>query len=275
MRVAIRLMMLIFIGYVHYSVFGARVDTLQIYSAAMDTSLGTIVVVPEAALSEDQRFPAVYLLHGWSGNYTNWPSKVDLSTYADQFGFIIVCPEGGYAGWYMDSPITPKLRYESFIVTDVVSYIDRHYPTIQDRHYRAICGLSMGGHGALYLLITHPNVFGAAGSMSGVLELDQSTARYSIAKILGDYQHFPDRWKSHSVLYLVQRLPQSDTAILIDCGVDDRFIASNRKVHQRLLHMGYPHTYIERPGGHTWEYWIHALPYHFLFFQQYFQTQAR
>ena len=254
--------------------WGARQDTLYIRSTKMDTVLGTIVVVPQSATTYPSRkFPVVYLLHGWSGNFTNWPTKADLGRYADQFEFILVCPEGGYAGWYMDSPMNPKLQYESFIIDNVVPYIDRHYPTRSDRNHRAVCGLSMGGHGALYLFIRHPGVFGAAGSMSGVLELDQSTARYSIAQILGDYQRFSQRWREHSVLYQLSRLPQTNSAVLIDCGVDDRFITSNRKVHQKLLEMKYPHTYIERPGGHTWDYWIHALPYHLLFFQQYFERQ--
>ncbi len=252
-------------------VTAAKVDTLQIYSTKMDTALGAIVIVPDDISGGGAlRFPTVYLLHGWSGNFTNWFTKTDLKTYADAYNFIIVCPEGGYAGWYLDSPINPKSQFESYIIQDVVPYIDSHYPTLKDYRRRAICGLSMGGHGALFLFIRHPDVFGVAGSMSGVLELDQSTARYSIAKLLGEYTQFADRWQDYSVLSLLSQIQTKNHALLIDCGVEDRFIVSNRKAHQYLLTQQIPHTYIERPGGHTWAYWTSALPYHLLFFQQYF-----
>jgi len=90
----------------------ATQDTLFIRSTKMDTVLGTIVVVPQSAKTNpSQKFPVVYLLHGWSGNFTNWPAKADLVRYADQFGFILVCPDGGYAGWYMDSPIIRIVYY--------------------------------------------------------------------------------------------------------------------------------------------------------------------
>ncbi len=263
----------LFLLFLTIPLFAAKVDTLFIHSTRMDTTLGTIVISP-TPLPKDttSRFPVVYLLHGWSGNYTNWPSKTDLGIYADEFRIIIVCPDGGYAGWYLDSPVNPRSQYESFIVNDVVPLIDQRYPTRASARFRAITGLSMGGHGALYLFIRHPDVFGAAGSMSGVLELDQSTARYSIAQLLGDYPTHAERWREHSVLTLVEQLTGDSRPLLIDCGVADRFITANRKVHAKLLTLEYPHTYIERPGGHTWDYWISALPYHLLFFHQYFET---
>ncbi len=267
---------LLFLLFGYLLVFSANVDTLYIHSTRMDTTLGTIVVVPSSPPNgSPQGFPVVYLLHGWSGNFTNWPSKVDLRDLADRFAMILVCPEGGYAGWYLDSPIESHSQFESFIIHDVVPLVDQRYPTLAIQQFRAVTGLSMGGHGALYLFIRHPEIFGAAGSMSGVLELDQSTARYSIARLLGDYAKYPERWRAHSVIYLLDRLKGDHRPILIDCGVADRFIQINRRVHQKLLKMEYPHTYIERPGGHTWTYWTQALPYHLLFFKQFFEGNKK
>lgn len=254
------------------SLYPATQDTVWIYSAKMDTTLPAIVIVPESASHwKDQRFPAVYLLHGWSGNYTNWPSKVDLMAYAEQFHLVIVCPEGGYAGWYLNSPVDPRSQFDTFISQDVVRYVDTHYPVIPQFKGRAICGLSMGGHGALYLLIRHPHVFIAASSMSGVLRLGASTVRSSIAHLLGTYEEHKERWHQYSVINLLNRLQNYHRFLLIDCGVADPFIAVNREAHQQLLLMNYPHTYIERPGGHTWDYWKRFLPYHLLFFQQIFK----
>jgi len=40
-----------------------------------------------------------------------------------------------------------------------------------DRNHRAIMGHSMGGHDALFLALRHPVIFGAAGSMSGGVDI--------------------------------------------------------------------------------------------------------
>ena len=60
-------------------------------------------------------------------------------------------------------------------------------------------------------------------------------------------------------------------AIIVDCGIDDPFIASNRALHAELIEMKIPHDYIERNGSHSWNYWGNAISYQLLFFQQYFK----
>ena len=57
-------------------------------------------------------------------------------------------------------------------------------------------------------------------------------------------------------------------SLIIDCGVDDFLIESNRELHRRLVYNKTPHEYLERPGAHTWPYWGYALEYHLLFFQK-------
>jgi S-formylglutathione hydrolase FrmB len=67
---------------------------------------------------------------------------------------------------------------------------------------------------------------------------------------------------------LIDQLTENSLAILIECGVDDRFLAGNRKAHSIMLEKGVQHDYIERPGGHTWDYWVNVLEYHLLFFKK-------
>ena len=59
------------------------------------------------------------------------------------------------------------VRYETFISDELVKYVDSHYKTVADRKGRAITGLSMGGHGAMWNGLRHSDVFSAAGSTSG------------------------------------------------------------------------------------------------------------
>ena len=131
--------------------FAAKVDTLLIKSPSMNKEVQVVVVTPDAASGKKAvACPTIYLLHGYGGNAKTWIGiKPNLPQIADEKGIIFVCPDGK-TSWYWDSPVNPSFRYETFISSELVKYIDEHYKTIADRKGRAITGLSMGGHGAMW-----------------------------------------------------------------------------------------------------------------------------
>lgn len=251
----------------------AKVDTIIIFSNSMQKQIKCIVIKPSAYKKKKLHFPVVYLLHGYDGWYSNWIIKVpELKDYADEYGILIVCPDGDKASWYFDSPVNKKMKYETYISTEVPHYIDSAYRTIADKKYRAITGLSMGGHGALYIAWRHPEIFAAAGSMSGGVDLNESKNKFEIVKVLGDTLHFAGNWKNYSVVNLVESKLTDSLALIIDDGIDDIFISGNRKLHQKLLTLKIPHEYIERPGNHSWAYWKYAVHFQLLFFTKFFNS---
>ncbi|AIZ64301.1 esterase [Hymenobacter sp. DG25B] len=270
--------------------FGAKVDTLAIPSVVMHKAYRANVVLPAAyAKQKKATFPVLYLLHGAYGHFSDWlaktPDKQLVHRLADQYNIIIVMPEGETFGWYIDSPVNKESQFETYITKEVIPKIDQTYRTVHDRKGRVITGLSMGGHGALYLSARHPDLFCAAGSMSGAVDIN--TAKWKLnpedAKrtaamfepILGPVPATPDTYlNSYMVLSLADKLKANGLPLIIDCGVDDFLITPNRELHQRLVYNGTPHDYTERPGAHTWEYWQNSLPYHVLFLHRVLQANA-
>jgi len=249
---------------------GATVDTALTYSAAMHKTIKATVILP-ADYSKNKKFPTVYLLHGYSGSYADWPHNVpNIKNLADQYDVIIVCADGNYSSWYVDSPVDPAWKYETYVSSELVKYIDAHYSTIKDRSERAITGLSMGGHGALFLAFRHQDVFGACGSMSGGVDLRPFADNWDIAKRLGKLSDYPDRWAAYSVINLTNLLKPGALAITFDCGSDDFFFKVNNDLHQKLLDEKIPHDFTSRPGGHTWQYWGNSINYQMLFFSRFF-----
>ena len=248
----------------------AIVDTIQVYSPSMQKNIKAVIVTPDNyALAKE--LPVVYLLHGYSGNHLDWINKAKgFEKAADQFNFIIVCPDGGFSSWYWDSPVDPASKYETFVSGELVKAIDAKYKTIKDRKGRAITGLSMGGHGALYLAFRHQEVFGAAGSMSGGVDIRPFPNNWDMAKRLGTYAEQPERWEKNTVINLLNLLTPNSLAIIIDCGTDDFFYKVNQNLHEQLLYRNISHDYIIRPGGHTWPYWTNAVKFQFLFMSNYF-----
>ncbi|MBS1631618.1 MAG: esterase family protein [Bacteroidetes bacterium] len=259
-----------------FSVNAATVDTVNIYSNAMHKDIKCVVIKPDSYTINIQYYPVVYLLHGYSGNFSNWITQVpELKEEADRLQLIIVCPDGNYSGWYFDSPIDPSMQYETYISKEVPAYIDSFYHTIKDRKARAITGLSMGGHGGLFLGLRHADFFGACGSMSGVVDINFSKNKYDIMKRIGDTIKNAGNWKNYSVINIIDHYPEDSLAIIFDCGNDDPFAGINRELHQKMIKLKIPHDYIQRPGGHTWNYWADAVQYQLLFFRNYFdKTKA-
>jgi len=251
----------------------ASVDTVSVFSVSMKKEIKTVVITPNAYQSSKAQYPVVYLLHGYSGCYSDWIKKVpSLQSLADENQLIIVCPDGGFSSWYFDSPIDSTYRYETFVSTEVPNFIDTHYHTIKDRKGRAITGLSMGGHGGLFIGYRHADVFGACGSMSGGVDLNYSVHKYDVAKRIGDSSLYPENWKKYSVINVVDNAPKQPISIIIDCGVDDFFYENNKALHQKLVAMKVKHDFIERPGMHNWNYWGNAIEYQLLFFRKYFKN---
>jgi len=252
----------------------ATVDTVSIYSTAMHKALKCVVVKPKS-YGKKKSFPVVYLLHGASGDFSNWIKKVPtIKEYADKYDVLIVCPEGSSFSWYLDSPVDSSMKYESYIGSEVPAYIDSHFSTIRDRRARAITGLSMGGHGALFLAFRHANFFGACGSMSGVVDLYSSRNKYELIKRIGDTIANAETWRNFSAINFIQNYPKDSLAIIIDCGTADVFYPVNQKLHEKMQQLKIPHDYIERPGQHDWNYWGNAIEYQLVFFRKYFDKPA-
>jgi S-formylglutathione hydrolase FrmB len=165
-------------------------------SAALGVDKSYRVYLPAGYAASDRRYPVVYLLHGITGDESNWLELGDLAGAADRMRLqaIVVMPDGD-ASFYVnsatpashekcmagdspfedesprDSTCVHKANYEDYIVRDLIAEVDARYRTVAERRGRAISGLSMGGFGAMTLAMRHRDVFSSAASHSGVLAL--------------------------------------------------------------------------------------------------------
>ncbi|WP_310588706.1 alpha/beta hydrolase [Dyadobacter jejuensis] len=242
----------------------------------MKKTIKAVVITPNDYQSLQGPLPVVYLLHGYGDRYDGWLKKgKGFETAADLHNMIIVCPDGNVSSWYWDSPKDQNWQYETYISKELVPYIDQHYKTIAQPNGRGITGLSMGGHGALFLAIRHQDVFGVAGSMSGGVDIRPFPKNWEMAKRLGTYAQNPSDWEKYTVMNQLHLLTPNSLALIIDCGTDDFFYSVNQELHRQLLYRNIPHDFISRPGGHTWPYWKNAVQYQFLFMRNYFSKMDR
>ena len=138
----------------------------------------TVYLPPSYSKNRSKRYPVVYLLHGFAadhrafmaGVYTNMNTRLSMDSLIRSGlakEMIVVTPNARNAfdgSFYRNSPTTGN--WEDFVHRDLVAFIDRRYRTIRNRSGRGIAGHSMGGYGALWVGMRHPEVFSAIYALS-------------------------------------------------------------------------------------------------------------
>ncbi|HZQ26959.1 MAG TPA: alpha/beta hydrolase-fold protein [Acidimicrobiales bacterium] len=123
-----------------------------------------------------RRFPVLYLIHGSPGTSDDWLRGGYIDRSMDRLiregtidPFIVVLPDvnGGYRRDVECNDVVNGPQAQTYLVTDVVHWVDGHYRTVPDRTGRAIGGLSTGGYCGLNLTFRHQDVYSAAVSHSG------------------------------------------------------------------------------------------------------------
>lgn len=244
--------------------YAYQIETVTIDGQSIKKHHQAMVVLPND-YNDEQKYPVVYVLHGWSGDFSSWTGSTAIAKQADLHQMILVMPDGNYDRWYIDSPVVKDSNYQSYIAKDVVSYIDKHYSTKKDRTQRAITGLSMGGFGALNIKLMNTDIFGNVGSISGGVNPANFAYNWGLANVFGDPVKNREYWDRKAIKFSSHKF-LAGVNLVLDCGSDDFFINDNRELHQVLNSYKVAHDYTERPGGHTWDYWNNAIQYQMLFF---------
>ncbi|MFD7319411.1 alpha/beta hydrolase [Streptomyces sp. NPDC059883] len=262
----------------------ARTLNLRIESPALGRTGNVNVLLPPGFDdAPTRRWPVLYLLHGCCGSpgSAGWGNADAITARTPA---LIVIPEGGPAGFYANWWNQGRYgapAWETFHLTEVRQILEQR---VRAGDRRAVAGLSMGGHGALYYAAKHPTLFRAAASFSGLV----NTARYTtgiqnIVKgqglnpldLWGDPTAQAGLWREHNAYELISRLPRGYPVYASSGnGLPGPFDPPDRtpdSLEATLDVMA--GDYIARarshglnvtadrygPGTHTWPYWERAL----------------
>ncbi|WP_437919701.1 alpha/beta hydrolase [Sphingobacterium sp. LRF_L2] len=240
------------------------------------TEPDTVLIFKPDYYSRNQKFPLVYLFHGYSENYNQWSHTIDLQKLSNQYGFIIVTPDG-FTSYYINSPINKGSQYEDFFFKELVPKVHQSFGINEENIF--ISGLSMGGYGALRYFILKSDYFNTAGSTSGALEIDypnfqKVSQRFwrtdrmtnDLIKNLGNPK--TENWNNYSISTLLKQNPCFKKAFIFDCGKEDILYSNSENLKMLTDKLEIPITFISQPGDHNTEYWKKSIEHHFIYFQQ-------
>ena len=253
---------------------GKVIEQISIKSNILNKNVAYTIYLPPDYGTSERSYPVVYLLHGYTDDNTGWLQFGEINRYADKAiiegtipPMIIVMPNGD-SSWYINS-YDGKEKYEDFFIKEFMPSVEKNYRIKNQKRYRGIAGLSMGGYGTLVYSIKYPELFAAAAPLSAAVFDDDAMSgmqdqnyERTFAQLFGRSLKGKDRlnkaWYDNSILKMVETKSADDlnkVRYWIDCGDDDFLTKGYCLLHIALAEKKVPHEYRVRDGAHNWDYW--------------------
>jgi enterochelin esterase-like enzyme len=252
---------------------GKVFDNLSLPSKILKSERKFAIYLPPDYETSHRNYPVLYLLHGGGDDQTGWVQFGEVQSIADKAfkdgeatPMIIVMPDAntGRRGYFND--IKGDWNYEDFFFQELMPYVEKKYRIKQDKRYRAIAGLSMGGGGSFVYALHHPELFSSACPLSASLgPLSFEDAKFNVRRNNPDAtdQQIEAYYKRNSPLTMLDSLTGDQKKAVrwyIDCGDDDFLFEGNALAHIAMRKKEIPHEYRVREGAHNWTYWRASLP---------------
>jgi enterochelin esterase-like enzyme len=210
------------------------------------------IYTPPGYESSNEKYPVLYLLHGFGGDEDEWVNFGRATQILDNLIYqgrakpmIVVMPNGHTAmeaapgessmGFYKpsrekDRADVPNAFVDNF--KDIISFVETNYRVIPDKAHRAIAGLSMGGGHAINISRIYENTFDYVGVFSSAAS--------------GDAQFDAS---------LKKQFDNGLKLYWLGIGDEDILYERNKQFRDKLDSMGLKYTYLETGGGHVWKCW--------------------
>lgn len=227
-----------------------KIDTFSYSSKTVGNTRKALIYTPPG-FSEEKEYPVLYLLHGIGGDEKEWLKGANPQIILDNLydenrlePMLVVMPNGramkndrAEGNIFAPDKIEAFSRFEQDLLNDLIPFIEKNYPVLQDRENRAIAGLSMGGGQSLNFGLGNLDKFAWVGAFSAA----------------------PNTKEPEVLLPNPQEAKEKLELLFISCGDKDDLINISRRTHNYLFQEEVPHIYYLERGGHDFKVWKNGL----------------
>lgn len=241
---------------------------MNYHSDALRMGVSVNVILPEAAKTaigietrEAATYKTLYLYHGLSDDQTIWERRTSVERYAAEYGIAVVMPCVARS-WYTDTAY--GMKYFTFVADELPRVCRGFFRGMSDRREdNLVAGLSMGGYGAVKVALSRPDRFGFCASLSGVLDITEST-RYTAPEercgnfgfAIGSTEEL--RGGKEDLFFLAKKLHDEKKPLpktYLWCGEEDPLLSASENYAALLSSLGAEYRYEHSEGNHAWKWW--------------------
>lgn len=238
-------------------------ESISYYSTTVGKDRKAWVLLPKD-YSKDKKYPVLYLLHGISGDESEWKNSGHVQYMLQNLidagkakEMIVVLPNDRAR---MNDAGTGEMSVDHFkahdnfindLRDDLMPYINENFSTLTDRNNTAIAGLSMGGRESLYIGLSMPETFGYIGAFEpavGVLPYATEGGLFT-----EETMKLPEEYVDRTLIMIIK-------------GTNDNTVGDAPLLyHNTLDKNGTPNIYYltggfktngkDGGGAHGWEVW--------------------
>jgi putative tributyrin esterase len=225
------------------------------------------VILPQRRTADPQNiyqppFSVLYLLHGYSDDHTAWQRWSSIECYVDRLNLAVIMP-AVQNSFYTDMAHGGK--FFTYVTEELPRVTHDLFPLSTRREDTFVAGLSMGGYGAFKLALSRPDLYFAAASLSGAVDICEVVNRHddpeneawleNMRDVFGDLEKVPG--SQHDLFALAQKVSQSAIRprLFQYCGTEDFLYPDNLRLRDFIRPLGFDYTYEETTGNHSWKYW--------------------
>jgi putative tributyrin esterase len=207
-------------------------------------------------------FRVLYLLHGYSDDQTAWQRWSSIERYAEGLNLAVLMP-AAQNSFYTDMAHGGK--FFTFLIEELPAVAHDLFPISTERSDTFVAGLSMGGYGAFKLAFSRPDLYAAAASLSGAVDIakvvkpnddpENNAWLATMRNIFGDLEKVENG--PNDLFTLARKVSQSGLKprLFQYCGTEDFLYQDNLRLRDFIRPLGFDYTYEETPGDHSWVYW--------------------
>lgn len=212
------------------------------------------------------KYQVLWLLHGGSGDDSDYVNFSNIVRYADEHKLAVVMP-ADFNQSYTDDPEGAK--YFRFVADELPGMLQVLFPFSDKREDNFVGGLSMGAHGAMKCAILRPEQYQAALVMSGAARNPDQPIKPLFAKDEESGVAMPKPQGAeikgtendayyHAVRNVEEGRPKPE--FFFTCGDKDFGLERARYAADFLKENGYTvHTDWVPGYAHEWDFWDLSL----------------
>ena len=216
-----------------------------------------------------QKYKVLWLLHGTSGDHSDWVRYTQIETFATERDLIVVMPSGLDANYENWPTFATGFHMYDYLTEELMPMVHNWFPASDKKEDNYIAGLSMGGRGTFKYILGHPDKFAAGAVLSqsprNFDELkwkDGYPTNYMGARAInmvnnaGGQEAFlasrENTWQKVIDMHEEGTLPK----LFCCCGTKDSLYPQYKAFKKMCQDKGIPITFEEKKGyQHEWRFW--------------------